>query len=201
MKIVKLYEELLKEHGCQGWWPLISTGYHPGNYELPANTNEVFEVCVGAILAQNTNWNNVQKALNNLYESGLLKPQKLLNTNLKRLKQLIKPSGYYNQKSEYLKNFTQFFLKMKGVPTREELLQIKGVGFETADSILLYAYNQPSFVVDAYTKKLFTKLGLINEKNDYNSIKKLVEKELPRDYKVYQEFHSLIVEHSKKFKQ
>ena len=193
MKLKNLYKKLLKEYGYQGWWPLLNNGYHPKDYEPPLTRNEVFEISVGAILTQNTNWNNVQKALTNLNKKKLLNPEKLIKTNIKLLKECVKPAGYYNQKADYLKNFTKFFQSLNKTPSRDELLSIKGIGDETADSILLYAYKVPTFVVDAYTKRLFPELG-----DNYNKVKKFFEDNLPKDYKLFQEFHALIVEHAKK---
>lgn len=193
--ILKLYKQLSGLYGPQGWWPLIKTGYHPLNYDTPKTSDEVFEVCIGALLAQNTNWNNAFKALKNMHENNLLSPKKLLNTNISKLKELLKPAGYYNQKTGYVLNFTKQFSRK--TPTRDELLSIKGVGFETADSILLYAYKIPSFVVDAYTKRILTHHKIIKVGEKYNNVKKLFEASLPDDYKLYQEYHALLVEHGK----
>ncbi|MBN1923140.1 MAG: endonuclease III domain-containing protein [Nanoarchaeota archaeon] len=196
--LASIYKKLLEEYDYQGWWPVLNN-YHPRDYNTPNNINEVFEVCVGAILTQNTNWNNVMKALSNLVNAGFLSPEKIKDCNIRTLKKLITPAGYYNQKAGYLKNFTEFFIKKIGTPTREELLNIKGVGKETADSILLYAYKVPTFVVDAYTKRMLESLGVIKGSEDYDVVKDLIEKELPKDYKLFQEFHALIVEHAKHY--
>ena len=185
MNLKRLYTELLEKYGPQGWWP-INNKYHPREYNIPKNKNEIFEVCVGAILTQNTSWKNVQKALDNLYKKKLLTPGKILKTKKEVLRNLIRPAGYYNQKTEYLIEFTKYYLNKKGIPAREELLNIKGVGPETADSILLYAYKQPFFVIDAYTKRLLN----MKEKS-YDELQRLFQKELPQDYKLYQEYHAL----------
>ncbi|NQU98182.1 endonuclease III domain-containing protein [Candidatus Woesearchaeota archaeon] len=181
------YSSLIKEYGPQGWWP-IKGKYHKKDYSYPRNERERYEIIVGAILTQNTSWKQVEKALENL---GDITPRKILS--MKDLKEKIKPAGYFNQKAGYLKNITEFFIALKGrTPTRKELLAVKGVGPETADSILLYAYNQPEFVVDAYTKRIF-KLN-----KTYHEIKELFEKNLPKNVKLYQEYHALIVEHAKR---
>ena len=120
--------------------------------------------------------------------------------NIKRLKEAIKPAGYYNQKAGYLKEFAGFFLSIKKrIPVREELLSVKGIGPETADSILLYAYNQPEFVVDAYTKRMFSHLDFFNENAKYHEIKEIFETSLPKDIIIYQEYHALIVQHAKNY--
>ena len=138
---------------------------------------------------------------------NLIDPQNILKVDIEILKELIKPSGYFNQKSSYIINFTNFFIALNGkIPTRNKLLNIKGVGEETADSILLYGYKQLEVKVDAYTKRMFVHLGLCKEKTKYIDIKNLIEKELQKDIvdkkellKAYQELHALIVCHGKKY--
>ena len=208
----KIYNRLLEEYGPQGWWLLLDykgvnptktgsmNGYHPNDFSHPTNEIERFEIITGALLTQNTNWQNVEKALLNLKRSNLLNPKSIQEVEIEKLKENIRPGGYYNQKSERLKILAKFFISLNGrTPKREELLSLKGVGPETADSILLYAYSVPSFVVDSYTKRIFINLGLINNEMDYNEIKYYFEKNLIKDYKVYQEFHALIVEHAKRY--
>ncbi len=193
--ITELYRILLGAYGKQNWWPA----------ETP------FEVCVGAVLTQNTNWKNVEKAIENLKRENLLSPEELVSCPDEKLENLIKPAGFFRQKSKYLKNLAKFILEEGGLKRlaerekeelRKSLLQVRGIGRETADSILLYALNKPSFVVDAYTKRLFCRLGLIeNEKRDYEFVKGLVEKEIPPEegsLEIYKEFHALIVEHAKR---
>ncbi len=205
--ILSIYQRLFKKYGPQGWWPLLDESsektlfcrYHPKDYSIPKNNNQRFEIIVGSILTQNTSWLQVEKALINLKKANLLSPKAILNCNDSILKQAIRPAGYFNQKAERLKTIANWFLNKKGIPTREELLSIKGVGKETADSILLYAYKIPSFVVDAYTKRMLKNLNLIKSEEKYDEIKELFEKNLPRDYKLYQEYHALIVEHAKRF--
>ena len=200
-----IYNELYETYGPQGWWPLLrkegnrlKMWYHRGEYDFPRNENEVFEICVGAILTQNTNWNNVEKALTALYRENLLNATAILRAEAQRIKTLIRPAGYFNQKTRYLKNFSEFFLSLHGcIPTRKELLEVKGIGNETADSMLLYAWHQPEFVVDAYTKRIFSAMGFFDVKAGYMQVKELFENSLPRDVVVYQEYHALIVEHAK----
>ncbi len=202
-------------YGPQGWWPLLclrdkginpaktgsTNGYHPKDYSYPKNTVQRFEICVGAVLTQNTSWTNVGKALLALREKKLLSPQKIISAAGNKLKNAIRPAGYYNQKARKLKEFSDFFLKLKRrTPTRDELLEIWGIGPETADSILLYAYKQPEFVVDTYTKRILIAQKLINSKMTYEEIKNLVQNSLPADYKLFQEFHALFVEHAKQIK-
>src|SRR6056297_2231960 len=165
---------------------------------------------VGAILTQNTQWFNVKKAIKSLKEVGLLEPRKMYLSNEKRLASLIVQAGYYNIKSKRLKNFLEYlmekkldFYSMKKTSVenlREELLEINGIGPETADSILLYALNKKTFVVDAYTRRLFSRLNKDWEwmkRITYDDLKSFFEKRLPDDLDLYNEFHALIVKHSK----
>lgn len=185
----------------QGWWPLCGIGYHKGDYSYPKTEDEIFEVCLGVILTQNTSFGSVEKSLENLRKLNCLNHEKIKNMPLEQLKDAIKPSGYFNQKSDYILNFIEFFQRCD-IPTREELLNIKGIGPESADSILLYGYAQKEFVVDTYTKRIFANLGLISENAKYNEIKKVLVdglKDKRELLKIYQEFHALIVAHAKRF--
>ena len=181
-KIQSFYENLLKEYGHQGWWPLLCCegcnptktgsvkGYHPKDYSYPKTDNQRFEICIGAILTQNTSWVNVEKALINLKKLKAINAKALLELKDGDLKRAIKPAGYYNQKARKLKEFSTFYLMLKGkTPLREELLGVWGIGPETADSILLYGYKVASFVIDAYTKRIFSNLGF--KENSYDSLK------------------------------
>ena len=215
-KILTIYKILLKTYKNQGWWPLLKlhsfknkgtnptktgsvNGYHPDDYSYPKDRKQQYEICVGAILTQNTSWPQVEKALINLNGIKAIDPKAIYDMDIELLKQLIRPAGYFNQKAIYLKEFTEFFLdlKQKDVPTRKQLLEIKGIGDETADSIMLYAFSKPEFVIDAYTKRILLHLGLISEKSSYMEIKALFEDNFPKDHKLYQEYHALIVEHAK----
>jgi len=186
-----IYNLLLKHFGPQHWWP--------------ADTE--FEVIVGAILTQNSNWKNVEKAISNLKENGLLSPEGIHQVSEERLKELIRPAGYYNSKARKLREFTNFifedykdldeFLGLPQDELREHLLSIWGIGPETADSIVLYAANKPSFVVDAYTGRIFSRMGFVSEGVGYDDLKKFFEDNLPKDVALYQEFHALVVELAK----
>src|SRR3989344_579636 len=213
--IKQIYNNLYKKYGCQGWWPLTELnnkeqvnitksgsikGYHPNDYTLPATRDQVYEVCIGAIATQSVGWNSVEKALLNLKKLNALNPERLMKLDDKTLKEAIKPAGYFNQKARKIREFTQFFMPLNNkVPTRNELLDIWGIGCETADSMLLYAFKVPTFVVDAYTRRIFGNLGFIDDKADYDEIKALFEKNVEPDLVVYQEYHALIVEHAKRY--
>jgi len=192
MKLQRVYDLLLKQHGPQNWWP----------GETP------FEVMVGAILTQNTSWVNVEKAIENLKTKNLLNPEKMFNAKDSLLSKLIRPSGYFNQKTKKLKNFLKYFKNsydfsistMKKVPLhklRNELLEVNGVGPETADSILLYALEKPVFVIDTYTKRIFSRLGLCQSSISYHDLQSVFMKKLKPTTSFYNEYHALIVKHGK----
>ena len=173
----KIYDILYKQFGPQHWWP----------------ANSRFEVIMGAILTQNTNWKNVEKAIKNLKERNLLNKEAIQNIPEKELASLIKPAGYYNQKAKKLKAFVKF----EGEITRENLLNIWGIGPETVDSILLYAYNKPIFVIDAYTKRVINRLGY--KEQTYDELQTLFMENLPTDEKLFNEFHALLVQLGKNY--
>ena len=150
------------------------------------------------ILTQNTSWLQVEKALLNLKELKALDPKNIIKLKTEILKDAIKPAGYFNQKAERLKLLAKWFLKIKETPSRQELLSLKGIGAETADAILLYAFKIPEFVIDAYTKRILIDLKLVNKNAKYNEMKEIFENDLPKDYKLYQEFHALLVEYAKR---
>ncbi len=215
--ILKIFNCLLESFGPQGWWPLSELheaggtnptksgsvqGYHPGDYTYPQTRDQQFEIICGALLTQNTSWIQVEKALLNLKHLNALYPEGILSLSPEVLKEAIKPAGYYNQKTTRLKALALWFMGLESrIPSREELLSLKGIGPETADSILLYAFKQPSFVVDSYTKRIVTNLRLVDEKANYSEIKALFEESLPVDLEVYQEYHALLVEHAKRYYQ
>jgi len=187
-KLYRLYKGIYKSFGPQHWWP--------------ARTR--FEIIVGAILTQNTAWTNVEKAIANLAKAKLLAPRSLKDIKKKRLAYLIKPSGYYNIKTERLKSFVNFLYKRYGgslkkmfsqdvQSLREELLGVKGLGKETVDSILLYAGKRPIFVVDAYTKRILSRHNIISDDKDYDSIQRLFMDNLPSDQSLFGEYHALLV--------
>lgn len=186
------FEHLSERFGAMHWWPA----------ETP------FEVMVGAILTQNTNWKNVEKAIVNLKNAGVMNPRGILALSELQLSELIKPAGFFRLKGTRLRNFVSYFLetydgnveRMAAISMstlREELLSVKGVGQETADSILLYALNKPIFVVDAYTRRIFLRHEIISEEADYAEIQDVVMSNLPEDVSLFNEFHALIVETAK----
>ena len=175
-------------YGPQHWWP----GDSP------------FEVMVGAVLVQNTAWKNVEKAIGNLKEEGLLEPHALYGLPVDELETLIRPAGYYRLKARRLRNLLKFVVRRcdgavedmfrTGASTlREELLAVNGIGPETADSILLYGGGLPEFVVDAYTYRAFSRHGWIDLDADYHTIKDHFESHLKRDASLYNEYHALLV--------
>jgi endonuclease III related protein len=188
------YNSLFTALGPQHWWP----GKTP------------FEIVVGAILTQNTSWKNVESAITNLRSAGLLSAAAIEKVSPRRLETLIRSSGYFRQKARKLKAFCVFLRaeyrgslkRMFDTPTtllREKLLNVFGVGPETADSILLYAGNHAVFVVDAYTKRILMRHGWINEKTKYDDIRWMFERQFPGETRRFNEFHALIVSTGKNF--
>lgn len=184
----QVYQRLFAAYGPQHWWP----GDSP------------FEVMVGAVLVQNTAWKNVEKAIGNLKEEGLLEPHALYGLPVDELETLIRPAGYYRLKARRLRNLLKFVVRRcdgavedmfrTGASTlREELLAVNGIGPETADSILLYGGGLPEFVVDAYTYRAFSRHGWIDLDADYHTIKDHFESHLKRDASLYNEYHALLV--------
>lgn len=193
MTLLQIYKKLLKTFGRQHWWP----------------ADTPFEVIIGAILTQQTTWKNVEKAIANLKGSNLLNISSLAGMNLGRLEKIVRPAGYFRQKAERLKGVCRYLHKHYGedlkrlfskpIPElRKELLSLKGLGPETADSIILYAANRPIFVIDAYTRRMVHRLGL-TDLDKYEELRKYFEDHLPRDLEIYQEFHALIVELGKSY--
>lgn len=210
--ILKIYEKLYNLYGPQGWWPLTdlesknlnktgaTRGYHPLNYELPETEKQKYEIILGSILTQNTAWTSAMKAILNLKKITDFNPESLLSLDDEVLKKAVRPAGFLNQKSVYIREITKFFLFLEGTtPSRSEILKVKGVGNETVDSILLYAYKKPEFVIDTYTRRIFSHLGLVDEKISYMEFKKLFENNLPLSVPIYQEYHALLVEHAKRY--
>ncbi len=196
---IGLYETLLAAYGPRGWWPVTPPGERRPRYTGgPENAAQRFEVAVGALLTQNTAWANASRAIERLNEAQILDPEGIDGTDEGALADMIRSSGYFNQKAGRLKRLARFFMEKDEI-TREGLLSIRGVGPETADSILLYGFGRPFFVVDAYTRRILGRLGLVEEKAPYEEIRKTLEGELPRDAALYQEYHALIVEHAKRF--
>ena len=209
---LSVYTSLLKAYGPQGWWPLPSKagrrgfdsrGYHSGSYRLPGTAAGKFEVILGAILTQNTAWTNAEIALTRLRSEGLKVPEHFVMTPTTRLARHIRSSGYFNQKARKLKVVAKAFsapgaLGLSSAPSRQQLLALWGVGRETADSILLYAFGRPVFVIDAYTKRLFTRLGVFRGTEGYEAMQEEFHRGLPTSSKLFNEMHALIVEHAKR---
>jgi endonuclease-3 related protein len=192
-EILKLYQALVKKYGKLVWWTHESA----------------FEIMLGAILVQNTNWNNAEKALLCLKENGLFCAAKIANVSIDKLIQHIKPAGLYNQKAPRIKAICLWYkdelhfemLKKKKTETlRNELLSIKGIGNETADAILLYGLKRPTFVVDAYSQRLLMKLGIIEKKMEYLQLQSIFHNSLPKKHLLYSQYHALIVHHSQQLK-
>lgn len=189
-----MYQKMLDALGSQRWWP----------GETP------FEVIIGAILTQNTSWSNVEKAIKNLKAAKKLSPKAMYELDIIELSHLIRPSGFFNIKAKRLKMFINWlFSRHEGdisrlftqdlQTLRSELLAVKGIGPETADSILLYAGNLPTFVVDAYTHRIFSRHGLIPDESSYDEIKSFFEDNLPQDAALFNEYHALLVNIGKTF--
>ena len=203
-----IYERLYALYGPQGWWPLRelairnphSHGYHPGEYDYPRNRAQRFEICVGAILTQNTSWKNAENALHSLHDLGGLETSRLMAMPRHALAEAIHSAGYYNAKAAKLRELALFFSQSHGgAPTRKALLSVWGIGPETADSILLYAYRQPEMVVDAYTRRILAGLHLVPERCSYDALKSYCKQQMTPNTAVYQEFHALMVRHAKQY--
>lgn len=210
-KLQEIYYALLDSFGYQGWWPLVShigtnptktgsiNGYHPNDYSLPQTSNEVFEICLGAILTQNTSWPNVEKALLNLKSLNALDNKLIQKISVEQLKSAIRPAGYFNQKAKKIIAFTDFFSSLKGrIPSRDELCSIWGIGNETADSMLLYAFKSPIFVIDSYTKRIFSRIGLCKSDVSYEELQNLFNSSLENNFELFNEYHALLVELAKR---
>jgi endonuclease-3 related protein len=191
---MEMFETLLSHFGPQRWWP--------------AETE--LEMMVGAVLTQNTNWKNVEKALINLKKENLLSLHKLSTLSISELAALIRPAGYFNIKAKRLKSLIDFivehyeaelslFFKEENKALREGLLSVKGIGPETADSILLYAVRRPIFVVDAYTHRIMTRHGMTDEQVSYHELQSLFMDHLPEDTALFNEFHALLVKTGKDY--
>ena len=191
---MQIYARMFKRFGPLSWWP----------------ADTAFEVCIGAILTQNTAWTNVEKAIRALKLAGMVSAEALRDCDPEQLARLIRPAGYFNVKTRRLKEFVAWlFLQHAGSldrmfagnwqELRAVLLQVRGIGPETADSILLYAGNKPTFVVDAYTRRLFQRLGLLPEASGYEDTRDLFMAHLPEDVRLFNEYHAQIVEQCKRY--
>ncbi|MFW6054486.1 MAG: endonuclease III domain-containing protein [Thermodesulfobacteriota bacterium] len=192
--LLNFYKAMQDALGPSSWWP----GDTP------------FEVCLGAILTQNTNWSNVEKALARLKDRNLLDPEKIFCLDLPTLSELIKPAGSFRVKGQRILNFLSFLkdsvdfrldllAKQPLDELRTNLLTVKGIGPETADSMLLYAFYKPSFVVDSYTARICNRHSLTPEDIDYHELRSFFMDVLPRDVELYNEYHALLVRTGKKW--
>ncbi|MFH1653760.1 MAG: endonuclease III domain-containing protein [Pseudomonadota bacterium] len=188
------FDLMLQRFGPRHWWP----GDSP------------FEVMVGAILTQNTSWKNVEKAIDNLKSAAVLYPKMMLDLPLDRLAELIKPAGFFNVKTKRLKNFLNYYIgeydgdveamKQRSLSSlREELLSVSGIGPETVDSILLYALEKPTFVIDAYTKRILLRHNMCDEAADYYELQEYFMDNLSEDVTLFNEYHAQLVEVGKNF--
>lgn len=204
IKAQELYHKLLELYGPQGWWPLInkSSGViEYGSHSQPLGSDRAFEVGVGAILTQNTQFDpNVTVALGGLFQlcKKNITPQAVLDLELDSLRLAIRSAGYFRQKSDYLRSLARFFLELgSSPPRRSQILRVKGVGPETADTILLYAFNQPFFIVDTYTRRTLVAQNLIDPNARYVDIQTWFMEQLPPDPQMFNEYHALLVAHGK----
>ncbi len=200
MKFLTIYRRLHACYGPQHWWP----GDGP------------FEVMVGAVLTQNTAWTNVEKAIANLKAAGVLDAKSIAHLPQQDLARLLTPAGYFNIKARRLQNFCRWYLEQGGYEAlrrwstqrlRRGLLSVNGVGHETADDMLLYAFQRPLFVIDAYTRRIFSRLGMVDHDLSYEALRHLFESALQRELRgsagrrrlvsLYNEYHALIVIHGK----
>lgn len=212
--IVQTYNVLSKKWGSQGWWPVTPSGGRSPRYARAArlsgkNATERFEIALGALLTQNTAWANVVKALESLIQAQAMTPQAILDLPQNALEQTIRSSGYFRQKAKKIKIFAHYvkhnlsgdlknLMRQPLQEARQELLAIYGIGKETADSILLYALGQPIFVIDAYTRRIATRMGWSNSQ-DYDTLRQQLEAQLPRSVALYNDYHALLVELAKQF--
>ena len=191
-QLTEIYHLLLARYGPQHWWP----------------ADTPFEVIIGAILTQSAAWGNVEKAISNLKQARVMTPASLRKLPLSKLAKLIYPSGYYNAKALKLKSFVEHLeeahrdsleklFTLDILQLRSELLDIHGIGPETADSIILYAARKPIFVIDAYTRRILTRLGLGPSVDNYSAFQALFMDNLPADEKLFNEYHALLVRHGK----
>ena len=189
-RLLTIHDRLYAAYGPQHWWP----------GETP------FEIMVGAVLTQNTAWTNVERAIANLKAADALDPEAIVDAPHERLAEWLRPSGYFNIKAERLRAFCAWYVEQGGFESltrletgalREALIAVKGIGPETADDMLLYAFERPVFVIDAYTRRLFSRHGLITGDEPYDTLRLAIEAALGPDVPLYNEYHALIVRHAK----
>jgi endonuclease III related protein len=197
MSLLKVHDVLFDHYGPQNWWPALTS----------------FEVMVGAVLTQNTAWTNVEKAIANLHAAKAMKADVILHSPQRRVAAWIRPAGYFNVKAKRLRNFCEWYVARGGegklrhletIALRNELLSINGIGPETADDILLYAFHRPIFVIDAYTRRLLSRLQLAAGDEPYDDLRQHIEQDLKHANRgrrqlvpLFNEYHALIVRHAK----
>ena len=192
--LLNIYKAMFRHYGHRNWWP----------GETP------FEVMVGAILTQNTAWKNVERAIQNLKKAGAITPKALEKIEASRLAKLIRPAGYFNVKAKRLKNFINFLKRQYSLNLRKmfkaplsllrgQLLEVNGIGEETADSILLYAACKATFVVDAYTRRIFSRHRYLKGNESYQQIQEIFQGLLPKDTQLYNDYHAQVVETGKDY--
>jgi endonuclease-3 related protein len=187
-----IHDRLLGAYGEQGWWPLRGR-YDPSHKRRAKTARERFEISAGAILTQSTSWSNAARAIEALREASALSRRGILRLGEEELAEAVRSSGYFRQKARKLRAYAS----VRGTVDRERLLSVWGMGPETVDSILLYAHDIPVFVVDAYTRRIFTRIGVLSSGASYDAIQEIFERELPPDAPLYNEYHALIVRHAK----
>ena len=210
------YRRLLERYGPQGWWPTTMTAateprYHPGDGPRQLSAEERWEVVVGAILTQNTSWAGAAESISALQKRSSLQPERLARMSLSVLSRSIRPSRYHNQKARRLHDLASYVLRLydgsidaflgcephkSDEQLREELLSLDGIGPETADSILLYGAQRSAFVVDAYTKRICSRLGLVEADVAYDELQVLFVDSLKADVQTFNEYHALLVRHA-----
>lgn len=197
MTLLKVHDVLFDRYGPQNWWPALTS----------------FEVMVGAVLTQNTAWTNVEKAIANLHAAKAMDADVILHSPQRRVAAWIRPAGYFNVKAKRLRNFCAWYVahggesklrRLETMALRNELLSINGIGPETADDILLYAFHRPIFVIDAYTRRLLSRLQLVSGDESYDELRQHIERDLKRSNRgrrqlvpLFNEYHALIVRHAK----
>ena len=204
-------ERLLEAYGPRGWWPLPSRADEPGRDDEgylrgPSGTAPAddpacrFEIAVAAVLAQNTAWRGAAVACRNLWRAGLLSPEAMATSSPERLSELVMPAGTFRIKAGYLRAMAAEWpsIEASAEPTRERLLGIDGIGYETADCILLYCFGVPVFIADAYARRILSRTGLVGSCDGYERVRRIAEASLPQEADYLCETHALLVEHAKR---
>ena len=208
-KLKRIYSELVKEFGAQGWWPLYDIQsrqliYHPHDFTYPKNEQQAFEIIVGVVLAQRVTWKQAEAALKRLAAPSILDADRIAGITVNTLAEFIHGCGFHNQKAATLKAVTEKWLELKDRykemsvgDLRDAFLSVKGIGRESADSILLYALSKPIFIIDEYTRR-FLKANFDFAAKDYDACRTFMEDNLERDVRLFQEYHALIIEWGKR---